>query len=88
MKIFKYDLRVPEDGDFKTHIEMPYGSEVLSVQVQFRTPRLWALVTNSAPEMRSFMVVPTGVEVEKVGEYIGTFQLAEGAMVFHVFEAP
>lgn len=68
---------------------MPVGAMVLSVQVQRMMPYIWALVDPDLPplEERLFYVVGTGHPLsDNPGKYIGTFQLLEGGLVFHLFE--
>jgi hypothetical protein len=69
-------------------LSMPVGSIILTVQVQEQIPCLWALVDPAAPhERRCFRTYGTGHPVaDDSGEYIGTFQLNGGVLVFHVFE--
>lgn len=69
-------------------IDMPTGSRVLCVQCQDGAPQLWALCDVSAPKQtRVFHIYGTGHTHGAInGEYVGTFQLADGALVFHVFE--
>lgn len=71
-----------------TRIEMPVGARVLCVQTQGDEPHLWALVTRDGEtETRTFAVYGTGhiLPVEP-GNYLGTFQMQGGALVFHLFE--
>lgn len=87
-RIYKYDLPVVD----KAVVSMPKGAEVLTVQVQNDWPdsqvRLWAKINLEAPiESRMFFVVGTGHPMPvEAGRFIGTFQLNEGRLVFHVFE--
>lgn len=73
-------------------IGMPEGAEILTVQVQNGNPCLWVKVDTEAElEERVFYVFATGQEIDFDGQdiyltYIGTFQLYDGALVFHVFE--
>lgn len=71
-------------------IDMPGGAEILCVQTQGEQPAIWALVDPaSPPRTRYFSVYGTGHSVdpaESVKSYVGTFQQARGALVFHVFE--
>ena len=81
--IWKYELKVlPEQS-----IEMPFGSRILTVQVQYDVPCLWALVD---PLLRlvtkSICIRGTGHEHNDLGKYIGTFQQQNGSLVWHVFE--
>jgi len=84
MKIFKWNLQIV---DFQ-EIEMPIGAQILSMQIQNENPQLWALVDEkNATEKRSFITCGTGQEIpEDVGDYIGTYQIENGSLVFHVFE--
>jgi len=72
----------------ETTIDMPCGAELLAVQVQHGEPCLWALVSpSSAKCRRTFRVYGTGHDMpDEPGQHVGTFQLLDGAMVFHVFE--
>lgn len=90
MLIFKYPID-PVLGDLLT-VRMPRGAQVLTVQVQYGTPCLWALVDPEAPhEIRTFATYGTGRPMQVPGnhngaKYIGTYQVEGGALVFHVFE--
>ncbi len=67
---------------------IPKGAEILTLEMQKGTPCMWALVDLDAErEKRSFLVVGTGETIygENI-EYIGTFMLQNGNLVFHVFE--
>ena len=85
--IWKFPITKP--GDIIT-IEMPEGSQVLTVQTQAGTPCLWAVVEDSFVnnmESRQFAIVGTGHPMPNgTDRYIGTFQLHGGGLVFHVFE--
>lgn len=82
-KIFKYPLQVTDQQTIK----MPYGAKVLCVQVQDGTPCLWALVDPTVESVDHFVnTVGTGHPTNQVAEnYVGTYQLQGGALVFHVF---
>lgn len=84
MKVFKFDLPLEDIAS----IRMPRGAEVLYVAAQDGVPRVWALVNPTAPkESRNFRVAGTGHPIGKaVGRHLGSFQLHDGALVFHVFE--
>lgn len=49
---------------------------------------MWALVDPEAPcEVRTFRILGTGyIELGAPGQHLGSFQLNDGALVFHVFE--
>ena len=83
--VFKYELPALD----RCTIRMPEEAEILCVQVQHDKPCIWALVeTDNHPYDYEFRVVGTGhdpaLEPDQ-GEYVGTFQLLGGSLVFHVF---
>jgi len=85
--IWKYQLIVTD----RQEIKMPAGAEILTVQTQDGRPCLWALVApNKTETTRIIETFGTGHEVNyfdtTVREYIGTYQLEGGQLVFHVFE--
>lgn len=82
--IYKYPLALVDEQ----HVEMPAGADVLCVQIQDGRPCIWAKVdVRSTPTARLFYVVGTGHPMPvKAQEYVGTFQMQDGALVFHVFE--
>jgi hypothetical protein len=69
-------------------IEMPAGADVLTVHVQNGAPQIWALCDPTAPdETRHFRIAGTGHPIgEDIKGYVGTFMVAGGSLVFHVFE--
>jgi hypothetical protein len=81
--IWKWTLQ-PE-----TTINMPHGAKLLAVQEQRGEPQLWALVDPGAKTYpRTFRVYGTGHNLpDDPGKYVGTFQIQNEALVFHVFEA-
>lgn len=84
MKIFKYAFRIEDSFT----LMMPRGARVLSVQVQRERPCLWALVDESTEARRYFKLVGTGHEFESTGwRFLGTFQMHDGALVWHLFES-
>ena len=83
--IFKYPLNI----DDELTIRMPQSARILAVQTQSETPCIWALVESRAASCsRRLAVRGTGHEAEGLDNatYVGTFQLAGGALVFHVFD--
>lgn len=87
MTVWKYPLPVADD----VSIGLPAGARPLSVQVQDGQPCLWALVDPSNPiEPRRFRIAGTGHPLwpDDLDSliHISTFQLHDGALVFHVFE--
>lgn len=83
--IWKFGLEVTDEQT----VEMPVGAKPLSVQVQHGTPCLWALVdTKALKEKRVVQIFGTGHPVADEGDYVGTFQIEGGALVFHAFIKP
>lgn len=84
-KIWKFVLPVTDTPE----ISMPAGAEVLSAQVQFGSPVIWALLDPDVPEKtRHFTLLGTGNPApEDLGKFIGTLQLNDGTLVLHLFEA-
>lgn len=85
--IWKFVLKTID----KQELEMPYESEMLTVQTQHGIPCLWALVNPEADkEVRHFEIFGTGhpitCDMGIVRAYIGTYQIDDGALIFHVFE--
>lgn len=69
-------------------IEMPRNAKILCIQVQGCSPQMWAKVdpNETVIESRNFEAISTGMEFMPTGDYVGTFQLMGGSLVFHVFE--
>lgn len=71
-------------------IAMPASAQILSVQVQHGTPCLWALVSPvDFIDDRTFRIYGTGHPIDlSTGNvsFIGTIQMHDGDLVFHVFE--
>jgi DNA-directed RNA polymerase subunit RPC12/RpoP len=84
-KIFKYLLRPTDD---EIEIAMLEGSEILTVQIQRGIPCIWAIGdTGALLTPRRLCIRGTGRTFKgNEGKYIGTFQLDNGDLVFHVFE--
>lgn len=85
--IYKYPL----EAVGKQTVIMPVDAHVLTVQAQGETACVWAMVnTDNKPESRVFEIIGTGDpicwEQGVKREYIGTFQLQGGVLVFHLFE--
>lgn len=74
-----------------TELAMPAGAQVLTVQMQGGQPQLWAKVDPKQPkEWRTFAVYGTGHPMPDDPRlvYVATFQMDDGALVWHVFEEP
>lgn len=72
----------------KSIIEVPVGAKILTIQEQNGEPQIWMLVDPDAPKCkRRFLSYGTGHEMpDDPGQYVGTFQLKDDGLVFHVFE--
>lgn len=81
--IWKYEI--PIGSTFR--LDMPKGAIPLTVALQGDQPCLWAIVQCEAPrEPRQFVIRGTGHFFDGYeGEYVGTFQMLGGALVYHVF---
>ena len=88
--IYKYSI--PVESAFV--LNLPIGAKLLSVQTQRGEPCLWAQVSLAQPnrdhtltEQRSFRLYGTGhLLADRPGTFIGTFQLEDRGLVFHLFE--
>jgi len=82
--IWKYPLAPVEN---KKIIGMPKGAILLCVQAQYGNPCLWALVDSENPAvLREFSIRGTGHDARDVGQYVGTFQMKGGSLIFHLFD--
>ena len=82
--IWKFTLEIQ---DVQT-IRMSIGAEILTVQIQYGKPCLWAVVDGSAlKEPRFIQIYETGQAMIGMSwdrKYIATIQI--GQTVYHVFE--
>ena len=72
-------------------VSIPKGARILTLQLQRGRPQMWVLVNPEvSPEQRTFRIVGTGhrysANVLGSWRYLGTFQMQDGAFVWHVFE--
>ena len=85
--IWKFPLRV----DDEQIVSMPDNAHILCVQAQSGTPCLWALVNpDNPPRDRKILIAGTGhtrEDLDGLVNYIGTFQMYAGDLIFHVFES-
>lgn len=83
--IYKYPLSVED----KQVIQLPVGSEILTVQLQNNNSVLWAMVNvnDSRLVSRHIVMFETGkrIDMKRNFRYISTFKIPIG-LVFHVFE--
>lgn len=82
-----YKYRIGNGEEFT--LLAPKGAEFLSVQLQGQDVQLWARVDPEAPKvLYKFGIAGTGNYLPPFAAsapFIGTFQLAGGALVFHLF---
>jgi hypothetical protein len=82
--IYKYELAVTDEQV----VDLPLGGEVLSLQVQHGKPCLWVYVDPSQPSRPCRIITKgTGHPADDVADttFLGTYQLRDGALVFHAF---
>ena len=83
--IYKYPVSAADEFS----LELPIGARVLSVQEQRGEVQLWALIDTEAPKVvYRFALRGTGHPADGLesARFIGTFQLRDGLLVFHLFE--
>lgn len=83
--IYKYQLEITDNQCIK----MPKGAEILTVQIQGENPCLWAMVDTENEVVERFIeIYGTGNPItgESSRIYISTFQVSDGALIFHAFE--
>jgi hypothetical protein len=84
-QVWKFILPIEDE----ITIKMPKNAQILHLDVQEQVgPCIWALChTVASMEERKFFVVGTGHAMPvKAGRHIGSFQLLDGRLIFHVFE--
>lgn len=80
------------DIEDEISIGIQEGAEILTIQVQNGFPTIWYLIDDDKPLCRRTLeIFGTGNPIKELPptqtrQYIGTFQLLSGAIVFHVFE--
>lgn len=87
-RIYKYKLEMTDVQE----VQLPTGYQILTVQNQSDTPCLWALVDPDELNTESVTIEMYGTgstisyDMGITREYIATFQIYDGAYVFHVFK--
>lgn len=82
--IYKYTAPIIDE----LTIAMPTDTEVLCVQIQDGLSQIWAKVDpDKGLVERRFYWRGTGHPADGLGRYVGTVQMHDGALVFHLFEA-
>ena len=86
MKIYKYEVLASDTFT----IDMPKGARILAVQTQGDSKAcIWSIVDETAsPVPRRFALRGTGHDASGLehASYVGTFQIAGGSLVFHLFD--
>ncbi len=85
--IYKYEVPITDSFD----LELPKDAQILSVQTQHDRTYIWCLVeTNNRKVPVHFELRGTGHDCTNLEslKYVGTFQLRNGALVFHLFSEP
>lgn len=86
-QVWKYPLKLSGCNS----LEIPENSIILTVQLQNEQPCMWALVNPYLKkEIRSFEIFATGQDIHIEWswqlQYVNTFQMNSGSLVFHLFE--
>lgn len=84
MTVWKFPFEVQDEFS----LSMPRFSRILTVQMQGDQPCIWAAVEPSeSRDERRFRILGTGRPTPiSTLEYVGTFQMFAGALVWHLFE--
>lgn len=85
--IYKYELSICDIQD----LYLPINYKILAVQTQEEKPVLYCLVDKEVKQKDrvTFEIFGTGHNIDFSNdnkEYIGTFQLRKGQIVFHLFK--
>lgn len=87
MKVYKYIVNMQRDT---STIHLPAGARILSFKYQHGALCFWALVNpQTYTEERQFRVVGTGHSIDIPSEklhFIGTAQMLNGDLIWHLFE--
>lgn len=90
--VWKYALPLSLLPEARLAIDMPVGARPLTVQVQHGQPMLWALCdpNPSRWKLRTFLIVATGEDRTDLAEaeYVASYQVLGGQLVYHVFVLP
>jgi hypothetical protein len=81
--------KFPIDVTDTQHVSMPSGATIRYLAMQGDAPCLWVEVYPEAePELRTICIYGTGHPITHFsGNYLGSFQMRGGALVFHAYEA-
>lgn len=71
-------------------LQMPQGAEILCLQMQHDKPTIWVRCDDDPAFANRVQRVlqwrGTGHNADGTGAYVGTVQLDDGALVFHLFD--
>lgn len=85
-QIWKYPIKTTDSQ----YVFMPEGAEILTVQMQDEVPCIWAIVDPENEKIPRYLrIFGTGHNIkESIGKlsYVGTYQINEQNLVFHIFE--
>lgn len=83
--IWKFPLELTD----AQQVAIPSGAQLLTAQIQGQSLQLWALVDPAQPKhVHTIRIIGTGHPIEEdLGKYVATFQLRDGELIFHVFDA-
>lgn len=87
-KIFKYTLETTDQQILK----LPKGAKILSLQTQNNIPCIWAMIDTHAIETEEQHIINTygtghQLPLDMSNQvFLGTYQLMNGALTFHVFK--
>lgn len=81
-----YKYAIPASASFT--LQLPESARVLTVQIQNFQPNIWVeLDTDEPTKPRNFYVRGTGHQFTGDEQtYIGTYQVFDGQLVFHLYE--
>ena len=85
LTVYKYNI--PIEDYFE--LDLPINSKILCFQIQNEKPTLWVLVNPYNTLYRhKFRLFGTGHPISEDYNlsYIGTCQMMEGALIWHLFE--
>ena len=87
--IYKYQIDFHQVGNGQFSLRLPVGAEILSCQVQYDQPVIWAMIDLSQPqEDRPLAFWPTGMAIPFDGymRHVDSIQMYGGDLVFHLFD--
>jgi hypothetical protein len=82
--IYKVSLKTTDEQ----FVQIARGAKLLTVQMQHGGPQLWfECDTNAVMGSRRIAIYGTGHQMlPQPQKYVGTYQLDNGALVFHVYD--